>query len=196
MPPLSARITFINGNVLSTKAFSWSIAQINFSDPAGNDRACKPEQIASIQVLGGRVIWLSELDPVKEEQSTVLGTKWPTQLNLNAVGGPLKVARQTFARGIGVHTRSLLAYELDGSFTLLSLRAGMDDSAAPYGQARVAIVLDGKTLWQATMKAGEISPPLQLNITNGHSLELRAEPAEKMDVLGRVDWVDIALLRP
>ena len=96
-----------------------------------------------------------------------------------------------------VHTRSILTYELDGSFTNLTLRCGLDDSAIGHGQANLSIVLDGKTLWEAKdMKAGTVSEPLNLTITNGRKLELRAEPAEKLDVQGRVNWVDVALVRP
>jgi hypothetical protein len=96
-----------------------------------------------------------------------------------------------------VHTRALLAYDLDGSFTTLLLRAGLDDSAAPYGEASLAITLDGKTLWRHPhMKAGEISEPLHLDITNGKRLELLADEGDKLDVLGRVDFVDVALIRP
>lgn len=196
LPSLSARITFLSGSILTTRNFKWTLADVTFTDPSGATRSCPSDRIASIQVLGGRIVWLTEIDPSKEEHATLLGTQWPLQINRNVTGGPLKVARQTFERGLGVHTRSVLTYDLDGSFTTLSLRAGLDDSAAPYGQAKLSILMDGKTLWQTTMKAGQITEPLKLTITDGHRLELHAEPAETLDVLGRVDWLDAVLLRP
>ena len=197
LPPLSVRITFSSGSVLTTKNFTWTIAQITLKDYADQDRKCSPEQIASIQVLGGRVVWLTELDPSKEETSSFLGTQFPVQINRNVLGGPLKIARTSFDRGLGVHTASRLTYDLDGSFNTFSLRAGLDDSALPHGQANLAILLDAKTLWSITaMKAGQLSEPLLLPLTDGHKLELLATSPEKLDVLGRVNWVNPALIRP
>ena len=109
------------------------------------------------------MVYLTELDPAKEEQISFLGTKWPAQADKNVMGAPLRVGGVTFAKGIGVHTQSTLIYELDGSFDTLALRVGLDDSAAPQGEARASIILYGKTLWQSqTLKPGELSPQLDL----------------------------------
>ena len=206
VPPLSARVTFLSGSVLTVPMaakegkFSWSVGDVIMQDPAGKECKTTADQILSVEVLGGRVVFLTELDPAKDQQTTYLGTKWPTQTNSNVLGGPLKVAKVTYPRGLGVHTRSVLTYDLGaagGGSESLSLRAAVDDSAAPYGEANLSIVLDGKVLWEAKgMKAGQISEELLLPVKGGKTLELRAEPADKLDVLGRVDWLNIALVRP
>lgn len=201
VPPLSARITTISGSVLTVplegkEGLGWRIAEVSFTDPAGQARKTSSDQLLQVEVLGGRVVWLTELDPAKDVQSTFMGTKWPTQSNRNVVGGPMRMSKTDYRRGLGVHTRSALTFELDGSFDTLLIRGGMDDSAAPHGQAKLSIVLDGKTLWQSeTMKAGEISTELSLPVKNGRTLELKADPADKLDVLGRVNWVNAALIR-
>jgi hypothetical protein len=60
----------------------------------------------------------------------------------------------------------------------------------------VSVVLDGKVLWEKKgLKAGQISEVLKLPIKAGRKLELRALPAGKLDVQGRVDWVNIAIMR-
>jgi hypothetical protein len=197
VPPLGVRIGFVGGSVLTAANFTWNLGKITFTDPTGKERSCPADSLRYVQVLGGRIVWLSELDPSKEVQRSFLGTKWPMQVDRNVMGGPLVIARNRFQHGLGVHTRSVLSYDLDGSFSTLNLRCGLDDSAAPHGTADLSIVLDGKILWQAKgMKAGTLSEPLQLTITDGRKLELRAEPADTLDVQGRVDWVDVALVRP
>ncbi|MEI8195258.1 MAG: NPCBM/NEW2 domain-containing protein [Phycisphaerae bacterium] len=197
IPTLSARLSFVSGSTLTTRNFSWTLGKITFTDPAGQERNCTADQLVSIRVLGGRIVWLTELDVAKEEQTSLFGTRWPLQVNRNVIGGPLLLAGTRFDRGLGVHTRSVLTYNLDGSFTNFTLRCGLDDSAAPHGQANLSIALDGKVLWEAkAMKAGQISPALNLPITDGRTLELRAAPADKLDVLGRVNWVDVVLVRP
>jgi hypothetical protein len=207
IPPLSARLTFISGSVLtaplSDANFAWTINDISFTDPAGQIHKTTADQLAAVEVLGGRVAYLTEMDPATDQQTSFIGASWPTQINKNVLGRELTVAKTTYARGIGVHTRSLLAYDLDGSFETLKLRVGMDDSASPHGEADIAILLDGKILWQKPLHCaagvGEISEELSLPLHGGKHLELRANPVEgsgKLDILGRVDWLNVALIRP
>ena len=200
VPELSVRVTFVSGSVLTSKTLNWTVNDIVLSDPAGQERKCPAGQIFSLEVLGGRVVWLTDLDPAKDEQVSTFGTKWPTAVNKSVMGGLLKMSKITYERGLGVHTKSVLTYALQGStggFTTLSLRCGVDDSASPYGEANLSIVLDGKVIWEAKgMKAGQVSEALSLDIKGGRTLELRAETAKRMDVEGRVDWVNVAVIRP
>jgi hypothetical protein len=203
VPPLSVRLSLASGSVLTVpldgaagQAFSWTLNKIAFKDPGGKEQSISVDQLVSADVLGGRVVYLTELDPVSEAETTYLGTAWPMQINKNVLGQPLRVARNTYSRGIGVHTKSMLVYELDGSFDTLSLRVGLDDSSAPYGEAAASIVLDGKVLWQSkTLKPGEISAELSLPVKDGKRLELHADPTTRLDVLGRVNWLNVALRR-
>ncbi len=201
VPPLSIRLTFNSGSMFTIPAggassFTWSIDKITLTDPTGKPHTAPIDLVAGVEVLGGRLVYLTELDPAKEEQVSFLGTPWPAQRDKNVMGLPLRVGGLLFAKGIGVHTQSTLVYELDGSFDTLALRVGLDDSAAPQGEAHASIVLDGKILWQSdTLKPGAISPPLEIPIAGGKRLELHADPAGHLDVLGRLDWLDIALKR-
>ncbi len=199
IPPLSACITFSNGSKLTTTTLHWTPEALNINDPA--DQECKigADQIISIEILGGRVVSLGRLDPSEDRQVSLFSTAWPTQINRNVSGDLLKVAHQTFAHGLGVHTKSTLVYDLDGSFTTMTFRCGLDDSAIPTGEAKPSIVLDGKVLWtpkDSIMKAGEISDPITLNIAGGKKLELHANPGQKFDILGRFNWLDPRLVRP
>jgi len=199
LPPLSACVAFANGSRLTTTTLHWTPDGLTFTDPAGQERKAPPEQAIAAEILGGRLVWLDQLDPAKDQQVSLLNTSWPTQINHNAAAGPLKIARETFARGLGVHTQSTLVYDLDGSFATLTLRCGLDDSAAPTGTARPSIVLDGKVLWapkDGLMKVGDPPETLTLNITGGKKLELHADPGPRFDILGRFDWIAPALIRP
>jgi hypothetical protein len=205
IPPLAVRLSFTSGSVYTTpldgqdNPFNWTLSKVTVKDAAGREHSANSDRIVSAEIVGGRIVYLTELDPANEEQSSYLGTAWPAQFDKNVLGQPLRVARTTYARGIGVHTRSTLVYQLDGTFETLSLRVGLDDSAAPLGEARASIVLDGKTLWQngdKPLKPGEISPELALPIKDGNRLELHADPTDRLDVQGRVDWINVALRRP
>jgi hypothetical protein len=202
VPPLSVRLTFDKGSMLTIpvdaakKTFNWQIGTLTVKYNNDVEHAIHDDRLVSAEVIGGRVVWLTELDMENEEQVSFLGTHWPALLNKNVLGQPLRVAHSTFDRGIGVHTQSTLTYDLTGDFDTLSLRVGLDDSAVPNGEASASIVLDGKTLWEAKMlKPGELSPELSLPIKGGKKLEFHADPTTRLDVQGRVDWLNVALRR-
>ena len=196
VPPLSLRVTLASGSVLTTHALNWRVNDVTLKDPAGKERKTTPDAILGIEILGGRAVSLLELDPAKDEQVPYMGAKWATQINANVLGQPLKMGKQTYARGLGVHTKSTLMWELDGSFETLFVRAGVDDSSLPYGEANLSVVLDGKVLWEKKgVKAGDAAETLELPIANGRRLELRADRGARLDVQGRVDWANPVVTR-
>ncbi len=205
IPPLSVRLTFATGAIYTVPisaadSFNWSIDKLTLKDAAGKELTVgNLDRLARVEVLGGRVVYLTELDFVSSDQVSFLGASWPPQINKNVLGQPMKIARVTYDRGIGVHTQSSLVYDLQGVFDTLTLRVGLDDSAAPNGEAQASIVLDGKTIWKTDpakpLKPGVVSEEISLPVKGGKRLELHADPAARLDVQGRVDWVNIALHR-
>ena len=193
IPPLSARFTFAqSGSTLTIPldgdSFSWTLNQINLKDLAGQPHATQADRLAGIEILGGRVVYLTELDPEKQEQVSFLGTSWPYQVNRNVLGQPLRVGRTIYPRGLGVHTQSTLVYQLDGAFDTLSLRVGMDDSAAPSGEAHVYVVLDGKVLWEEkSLKPGALSDELSLPIKGGRAWN--CTPIPRRGWMSRGAWI-------
>jgi len=208
IPPLSMRLYFQSGTTYTAplaspdikEPFNWSINQLVVKDAAGKDLTVSNlDRISRVEIVGGRVVHLTELDFISSDQTSFLGTSWPAQINKNVLGQPMKIAHQTFDRGIGVHTKSTLVYDIQAGFDELTLRVGLDDSAAPNGEALASIILDGKTLWKTDpakpLKPGILSDELHLNVKGGKRLELHADPASRLDVQGRVDWVNAALHR-
>jgi len=205
IPPLSVRISFASSTLTvplaaqpprQRESFTWSLAQASLTDALGAAHALPVSRINHMEIVGGRIVFLTEIDPDSETQISFIGSPWPFQVNKNVIGQELRVGRNSFARGIGVHTQSTLTYTLDGSFDTFTVRVGLDDSAEPLGAARASIVLDGKILWHAdALKPGELSSPITLPVKGGRQLELHADPANHLDVQGRVDWIEPALLR-
>jgi putative membrane-bound dehydrogenase-like protein len=83
--------------------------------------------------------WADWLNPVllrKDGGSVKLNElKWKAastgwgnvNVNKNASGAPLKIGGQTFADGIGVHSPSLIEFDLPGDFARFQARVGLDD---------------------------------------------------------------------
>jgi hypothetical protein len=196
IPALSARVIFPSGESLATTSAQWKLDDLIIHDPAGIERTIPLNAIAAVNVLGGRVIYLSELDPSSDSQISSFGAAYPTQINRSVMGTPLMIGGTTYSNGLGVHLASTLTYALDGTFTTLVITPGMQSSAAPFGSAHATIKADDTALWDAPIiTAATPATALTLPLHNAHTLQLLAQPVDHFDVQGRFDWVNAALIR-
>lgn len=81
--------------------------------------------------------WADWLEPklvAGNKQQDLTELKWTradaqwgkVRIDQNVEGGPLNVAGKAFAKGIGTHANSVIAYELDGSWEKLKFACGLD----------------------------------------------------------------------
>ena len=61
---------------------------------------------------GGKVTFLSDLTPAKVEETPYFGHRFPWRRDVNLLGEPLKINGQSFDRGLAVHSRCILTYDL------------------------------------------------------------------------------------
>jgi hypothetical protein len=152
--------------------------------------------IATLEVEGGRWAWLGDSEPVSVTQTPMLGLSWEWQSNASVAGGPLMVGKQAFDRGIGVHSKSTLDYELKGAYGELVTSFGLDDSAGPLADVSVSILVDGQERFsQANVRAGELHGPIRVDLAGASRLELIVDYGRNGDIQDRFDWIEPGLIR-
>ncbi len=99
-------------------------------------------------------------------------------------GGPLRVAGQEFARGLGTAPASEARFHLGGHAARLTGGVGVDDEST--GGARVAVLADDREIFAADVTAGQPVIPFDLDVSGVRTLVLRGSG----DDSAHVDWVD------
>ncbi|MBI5760700.1 MAG: NPCBM/NEW2 domain-containing protein [Planctomycetales bacterium] len=153
--------------------------------------------VQSLRFLGGKVVYLSELEPTRFEFTPWLELRWPWQRDLNVLGGPLKLRGEPFAKGIGVHSKSELTYRLDGQYRRFQATAGIDDAANGAGCVTFHVLVDGRRVFDSEPLGGS-SPALpvgQIDVTQAETLTLVVDFGEFGDVLDYADWCDALLVK-
>ena len=152
--------------------------------------------IARVDFEDGRWEWLSQQDPASAEQVPMLSVAWEPRIDRNVLGGPISVAGERFERGIGVHARSRLVFNLDGQYARFVTLFGLDDNSGPLADVDVAIRVDGHPRYQETgVRRGRLFGPVRLDIGGAHLLELLVDFGENGDLQDRFNWVEPALVR-
>ena len=140
------------------------------------------DHVASVRYLSGRCRYLSDLRPVAvdEHLGPLFESRYPWRRDANVLGGPLRIGRQNFTKGLGVHAYSKLEFELGGGYERFQATIGLDDTARPPGGIagpQVAsvvfrVLLDDKVLLEEAKTYGDAPQPIDLAIEGGQRLTL------------------------
>lgn len=167
------------------------------------ERALLPASvIAQVQFRNGRLVYLSDLEPVEVEEVGYFGRTFSHRRDQAQDGGPLRLGGQAYRKGVSVHARTVLTYELDGPFATFRTLLGFADSAAPQGRVAIRILGDGRELFsQADFRAvdaeGKRTAPLTVEVPLDaiKRLTLEVDFGKHEDVGDRLIWADARLYR-
>jgi hypothetical protein len=101
------------------------------------------------------------------------------------------------SKGIAVHTKCTLEYEIGGGFDRFRAKIGFQQPEGKLGRAPVRIRGDGKLLWEQANLTGAARTPdiVDLDIAGVKTLVLEADFGPDGDVGGRVVWGDARLIK-
>lgn len=190
------RVSFRHSGRLAFDEMDWSGEQMRGATRFGQTVRAEPDRIVHLEVVGGRWNWLSAHTPISAEHTPMLSLAWDYQRDRNVLGGPIAVAGKTYDHGIGVHSRSILTYDLKGLYSRFTTYFGMDDNSGSYADVSVRILVDGTPRFEKqNVVAGELFGPVRLNVEKADRIELVVDFGENGDLQDRFNWVDTALIR-
>lgn len=131
------------------------------------------KQVARIEFRSRRVVFLSDLDPVSSENRGWFGTDWPYQRDRSTTGGPIRIGGRTYAKGLGVHSRSRLTFMVPDGCDRIAAIIGLDD-AAVRGNVVFRVLEGDKALYDSgPLAAGQ--RPVEIVVPTGGAKRLTME---------------------
>jgi hypothetical protein len=152
--------------------------------------------VESVVIRSSRVAYLSDLKPVKEEQTPILTLPLPAQRDKSVSGGRLKVGLESFDKGLGVHARSALTFAPAGKWDLFVAKIGLDARARGKGDCLFQVLADGKSIFQQRITGQDLTTTdIKLPITGCQELTLVVEPGTGLDLADHANWCDARLIK-
>jgi hypothetical protein len=197
-PPDEVRATFmlpggiaVSGRWKSIEAETWSVEA-----PWGQLMKLPSAEIQSVRFRGGVMSYLSDLEPSEVEQTPYFGRVVPYRRDVNLEGNPLKLGDNRFDKGLAVHSRTALTYDLDRRFSSFQATIGFDATGKQKGRVDCRILADGKELY-ANPDLRADTPPVDLNldIKGVEQLQLIVDFGPDEDTGDRVIWADARVFR-
>lgn len=155
-------------------------------------------QVARINVVNGRLAYLSDMTPIKVEQTPYFDRVLPYRIDGSLRGGKgLTMLDGTHAKGIAMHSRCLLHYDIGGKFETFRAKLGVLQPEGKLGRAAVRVLGDGKSLYDNPDLRGDQMPiDVELKLTGVRRLTLEVDYGRGQDVGDHVGWAEPKLLRP
>ncbi len=189
-------VTFRSTGRLTATDLDWSGNVVEARLRDGQRVRVEAERIVRVDVIGGRWEWLSTQRPISYQHTPMLSLGWDYQNDRNVLGEPITVAGETFERGVGVHSRTNLTYDLKGAYATFVTHFGIDDDSGPYADVSVLILVDGKPHFEKThVVRGTLHGPIRLDVAHANRIELIVDFGQNGDIQDRFNWVEAALIR-
>jgi len=199
-PPVYTHIVLTNGSRLSFSALQMEAGagKLEGKTLFGTRLEIPLKEVAAVEPKRRNVVFLSDLKPKQFEHTPFLSVSWPLATDAAVTGGALRVGGSTFDKGLGMHSKSLVSYGLNGEFRWFEAMVGLDDSAGRRAQARVRVLVDGKEQKLGSEKelvAREAPLPLRIGVAEARELTLIVDFGSYGDVAAHVNWADARLIR-
>ena len=157
--------------------------------------------IVALQVLGGRVEYLSDLKPASYRHIPYLELAWPYRDDRSVAGTQLRSGAQFYLKGLGMHSPARITYELNGDFRRLDAEVAIDDEARQRGSVLFRVFVDdGNGEWQekatsAILRGGQPPQSLSADLTGAKRISLLVDFADRGDELDHADWLNARLVK-
>jgi hypothetical protein len=151
-------------------------------------------QVASLAMRQGQAVYLSDLKPALYEFTPFFGIQWPLGADANCAGRQLALGQDHFDKGLAMHAKSQVTYDLDGKTKWLEAQVGLQDATGP-GQAKVSVIVGGKTVFAKDLNRAAPSRPIRVDLSNARSVTLLVDFSNFGDVQARVYWADARLIK-
>ena len=193
---LHALLGFSDGSRLDVRTLELSGPVLQVTPVEGLTWNAAREDLVSLQPLGGRVTYLSDLKAADYRHVPFLKLTWPYRVDRSVTGGWLRAGERLYSKGLGLHSAARLTYLLPDGQRRFDAQVAIDDNAGTRGSIRFRLFVDGTLKYTSPTVRGGMAPiPISVELKGAKRLDLVVDFADRADVLDRADLLEARLVR-
>lgn len=164
---------------------------------SGSTLTLDVNEISLVQIVGGRVQYLSQLRPMEVEESTILAPPQPYRMDQSSQGDAISIAGKRYPWGIGVHADSRLTFDLGKRFERFRSDIGIASRIGSRGSVVFEVIGDGKSLYKSPLVTGKEPRPIPIDvaIAGVEKLTLSVSNAGDLDLGDVANWGSVRVIR-
>lgn len=197
---VSARLTLVgaregHGGRMTLTSASADASALTGTTVFGARLRVPLRDVAALDLRNGRAVYLSDLKESKYDFQPFLDARWPFAVDGNVAEHDLRLGGSTYAKGVGMHSRSRLSYRLAGAYRRFEALVGLDDNDGRGGAVRIRVWADGRTLFERELTSRDGAAAIRLSVEDVGELTLEVDFGRNGDVCDVVNWADARLIK-
>lgn len=152
-------------------------------------------EVRRIDVRSERVRFLSDLMPVDAQHKPIVALPRPWRADRGVTGAPLRAGDQSFDKGLGVQSGTMLAFDIGKEWTGFAAVLGLDPQTGKDGDCEYVVRGDGRELLRERVRGGDPPRSVRADVAGVERLELSVEYGADLDFGDHANWCDASLIR-
>jgi hypothetical protein len=153
-------------------------------------------KVTKITCKNGKLAYLSDMKPASVEQTPFFDRVYAYKNDKSLDGKPIQLQDGSYARGIAVHSRCRLTYDVGGRYDEFRSKVGFQQPEGKIGDCIVRVTGNGKTLFENLNAKGDDKVfEIKVPLTGIQKLTLEVDYGKNQDVGDRVVWANARVLR-
>jgi len=188
-------VTTTGGDFFKTQSAQWSEGQLKAGLLGSAQIVVPGDQIVTLDFSLGKVRYLSQLEPREVKYTPFFDQVWTYCRDRPRDGGMLRLGNKEYARGLWIHSRTLLKYRLNAEYRRFQAVMGIDQAVTPLGNVHVVISGDDKVLHQSDVRGTDAPLNLDLDIAGVRELEILVDFGGDLDIADHLDLADAKVIK-
>ncbi len=152
--------------------------------------------VKQIKFFSRRITYLSDISSLAETIEGRIHRPWPIRRDRTVAMHPLRLGGIEYEKGLGVHSRTRVSFDVNKSYDLFVSIIGLDDSVAPRGNVVFQVLGDEKILFDSGLVHGTDQPILvSVDISSVNVLTLLVDYGDELDLADHADWAGARLIK-
>ena len=194
------RIVTKSGSRLTLASASFDGSTFTGATSTGAKFTMPQSDLIALDAIGGKVALLADRKPKSQKIEPYGSVSWPLAPNRSVRDAPLRLTTihgdETFDRGLGMHSKTTVTYDLAGKYRTFRSTVGLDSHSGRKGAVDVRILIDGKEQAIAGLNGltADAAVEIRLDIAGAKEMALIVDYGPGGDVQDDVNWADAKLV--
>jgi len=189
-PPILCKVTDAGRNLLVAADVALTEKGLTVTTVAGIKVSYPAPIHARLDFSKGKLTYLSDMDPAAVDETSTEDSVFHYRRDVNLEGGPLRMAGESYTKGLAIHSRTLLTYDIGGDYRELRLTLGVDDGVVIDSRIVVTFEGDGRKLFEAEVGRKDPPRPVAVDVKGVRRLRLTVKSAGLLDLGAQVNLGD------
>ena len=190
------RLEFLGGASLPGRLTGIDSDTLTLTLPWGDSIQPRRSDIRRIVIAQGRFQSLSTLKPSEIKQTSFFDRILPMAIDESLTGGTLQIGDKTYDRGLCLHSKSVISYELSGEYTRFRCGLGLQENDGDAGNVAVKVMADDELLLDvAELTGADEVRELDLDVTGKDRLTLTVDFGKNLHIGDHLVLANAHLLR-